>query len=169
MEWCRILDISSTQLQENFNVEASESIKHPTRYAKNFLEFCCFRTLALSTQVVGHLADKKFRRLTYDMMVAWEAPAASSQPLLNVSSIGLEIVHLWHKVKIFAAFIEEIYPEHASALSNVPVHTCMNHCVCMHPNTDTLRKRILQVIVASVFMRSLLFDFNCCGPNLFCR
>lgn len=89
----KILDISSTQLQENFNVEASESIKHPTRYAKNFLEFCCFRTLALSTQVVGHLADKKFRRLTYDMMVAWEAPAASSQPLLNIdgdASVGVE-------------------------------------------------------------------------------
>lgn len=49
------------------------------------MEYCCFRTLALSTQVTGHLADKKFRRLTYDVMLAWEVPAASSQPLLNVS------------------------------------------------------------------------------------
>lgn len=87
IKWCRILGISSSELKESFNAEASESIKHPSRYARNFLEYCCFRTLALSTQVTGHLADKKFRRLTYDMMVAWEVPAVSSQPLVNVSSI----------------------------------------------------------------------------------
>lgn len=89
----KILGISSSELQESFNAEASEAIKHPSRYARNFLEYCCFRTLALSTQVTGHLADKKFRRLTYDMMLAWEVPAASSQPLLNVdedATVGVE-------------------------------------------------------------------------------
>ncbi|KAE8124917.1 hypothetical protein FH972_019759 [Carpinus fangiana] len=80
----KILGVPSSELQESFNVEAVESIKHPSRYARNLLEYCCFRTLALSIQVMGHLADKRFRRLTYDMMVAWEAPAAASQPLLNV-------------------------------------------------------------------------------------
>lgn len=94
-EWCRFLGIPSSELQESFNAEAAESIKHPSRYARNLLEYCCFRTLALSIQVTGHLADKKFRRLTYDMMLAWEAPAAASQPVLNVSfscSIKLLIV-----------------------------------------------------------------------------
>lgn len=89
----KVLGISSSELQESFNAEASEAIKHPSRYARNFLEYCCFRTLALSTQVTGHLADKKFRRLTYDMMLAWEVPAASSQPLLNVdedATVGVE-------------------------------------------------------------------------------
>ncbi|GAV90336.1 DUF639 domain-containing protein [Cephalotus follicularis] len=89
----KILGISSSELQESFNQEASESIKHPSHYARNFLEYCCFRALALSTQVTGHLADKKFRRLTFDMMMAWETPAAASQPLLNVDeyvSIGVE-------------------------------------------------------------------------------
>ncbi|KAK9198962.1 hypothetical protein WN944_014149 [Citrus x changshan-huyou] len=89
----KILGISSSELQESFNAEASEAIKHPSRYARNFLEYCCFRTLALSTQVTGHLADKKFRRLTYDVMLAWEVPAASSQPLLNVdgdATVGME-------------------------------------------------------------------------------
>lgn len=81
---CRILGVPTTQLCEGFSAEASESIKHPSRYARNFLEYCSFRALALSTQVTGHLADKKFRRLTYDMMLAWEAPAADSHPLLNV-------------------------------------------------------------------------------------
>ncbi|GKV23561.1 hypothetical protein SLEP1_g33270 [Rubroshorea leprosula] len=89
----KILGFSSSELQESFNAEASDFVKHPSQYARNFLEYCCFRALALSTQVMGHLADKRFRRLTFDMMVAWEVPAASSQPLLNLGedvSVGLE-------------------------------------------------------------------------------
>ncbi|XP_021291949.1 uncharacterized protein LOC110422396 isoform X2 [Herrania umbratica] len=42
---------------------------------------------------MGHLADKKFRRLTFDMMVAWEAPSAASQSLINLDddlSVGVE-------------------------------------------------------------------------------
>jgi len=34
----------------------------------------------------GCLADKKFRRLMFDMMLAWECPATASQPLVNVSA-----------------------------------------------------------------------------------
>ncbi|XP_062117133.1 uncharacterized protein LOC133830994 isoform X2 [Humulus lupulus] len=89
----KILSVPTTELQESFNAEASHSVKHPSRYARNFLEYSCFRALALSTQVTGHLADKKFRRLTYDMMVAWEAPDADSQPSVNLDediSIGIE-------------------------------------------------------------------------------
>ncbi|OVA04979.1 Protein of unknown function DUF639 [Macleaya cordata] len=80
----RILGVSMDELRQNFDAEASDSIKHPSRHARNFLEYCCFRALALSTQVHGHLGDKKFRRLTYDMMLAWEAPAASSQRSLDL-------------------------------------------------------------------------------------
>nr|DAD31805.1 TPA_asm: hypothetical protein HUJ06_010656 [Nelumbo nucifera] len=76
----RIIGISLDNLRDNFGVEASDSIKNPSRYARNFLEYCCFRALALSTQVNDYIADKKFPRLTYDMMLAWEAPAASSEP-----------------------------------------------------------------------------------------
>ncbi|KAM2601110.1 hypothetical protein TB2_039303 [Malus domestica] len=89
----KILGVPTTELREGFNSDASESIKHQSCYARNFLEYCCFRALALSTQVTGHLADKKFRRLTYDMMIAWEAPAVSSQPLRNLDedlSVGLD-------------------------------------------------------------------------------
>ncbi|OMO62903.1 hypothetical protein COLO4_32829 [Corchorus olitorius] len=53
----------------------------------------CSKALALSTRVIGHLADKKFRRLTFDMMVAWEAPATSSQSPVNLDddlSVGVE-------------------------------------------------------------------------------
>ncbi|XP_021291948.1 uncharacterized protein LOC110422396 isoform X1 [Herrania umbratica] len=89
----KILETSSSELQESFNAEASDFIKHRSQYARNFLEYCCFRALALSTQVMGHLADKKFRRLTFDMMVAWEAPSAASQSLINLDddlSVGVE-------------------------------------------------------------------------------
>lgn len=34
--------------------------------------------------MAGHLFDKTFRRLTFDMMLAWEVPAADSQPLTSV-------------------------------------------------------------------------------------
>ncbi|XP_010534213.1 PREDICTED: uncharacterized protein LOC104809831 [Tarenaya hassleriana] len=89
----KILGISSRDLHESFKQDAPESLKHPSRFARNFLEYCCFRALALSVQVVGHLSDKKFRRLTFNMMVAWEFPAAASQSLLSVdddATVSLE-------------------------------------------------------------------------------
>ncbi|KAA3455774.1 Heat-inducible transcription repressor HrcA [Gossypium australe] len=87
----KILETSSNELLESFNAEASDSVK--SQHARNFLEYCCFRALALSTRVMGHLADKKFRRLTFDMMVAWEAPASASECLVNLDddlSVGVE-------------------------------------------------------------------------------
>ncbi|XP_072984540.1 uncharacterized protein [Typha latifolia] len=89
----RILDISMEELQNNFGKEASDSIKHPSNYARNFLEYCCFRALAIATQVTGHLAERSFRRLTFDMMLAWEVPSSGSQPMLKVdadSTVGIE-------------------------------------------------------------------------------
>ncbi|KAL6007490.1 hypothetical protein ACLOJK_032988 [Asimina triloba] len=69
-----ILNVSMDELRINFDSEASELIKHPSR------------TLALSVQVIGHLSDKNFRHLTFDMMVAWEAPGAASEPVLKIDS-----------------------------------------------------------------------------------
>lgn len=86
-----MLDISTIELRESFEAEAFDSIKHPSCFARNFLEYCCFRALARSTQVTSHLADKKFRRLTFDMMLAWEAPSADSQASLNVSFSGQQL------------------------------------------------------------------------------
>ncbi|KAI4374488.1 hypothetical protein MLD38_012475 [Melastoma candidum] len=88
----KILSVSTVELQDSFKKEASDSLKHPSEYARNFLEYCCFRTLALSIQEAGHLSDKKFRRLTYDMMVAWEIPAAI-EPSVNADediSVGVD-------------------------------------------------------------------------------
>lgn len=79
-----VLDISMDELQRNFDAEASDAIKHRSCYARNLLEYCCFRAIALSIQMAAHLADKNFRRLTFDMMLAWEAPSAASQPEVKV-------------------------------------------------------------------------------------
>uniref|UniRef100_A0A2P2LMW8 Uncharacterized protein n=1 Tax=Rhizophora mucronata TaxID=61149 RepID=A0A2P2LMW8_RHIMU len=89
----KILLVPASELQQSFNAEASDSIKHPSKYARNFLEYCCFRALALSVQKTGHLADKKFRRLTFDMMLAWETPTPACQPSVNADeelTVGLE-------------------------------------------------------------------------------
>uniref|UniRef100_A0A1J3HI82 Uncharacterized protein n=1 Tax=Noccaea caerulescens TaxID=107243 RepID=A0A1J3HI82_NOCCA len=80
----KILGVSVSELQDSFKREASESVKQPSMFPRNFLEYCCFRALALSVGVTGHLSDKQFRRLTFDMMVAWEVPSAASQALLSV-------------------------------------------------------------------------------------
>ncbi|ESQ48069.1 hypothetical protein EUTSA_v10020186mg [Eutrema salsugineum] len=80
----KILGVSANELCDSFKQEAFESLKQPSLFARNFLEYCCFRALSLSVGVTGHLADKKFRRLTFDMMVVWEVPAAASQALLSV-------------------------------------------------------------------------------------
>jgi hypothetical protein len=80
----RILGVSTNDLQNNFDKQASDSIKQPKSYARNFLEYCCFLALAQISQVTGYLADKSFRRLSFDMMLAWEVPYSSSQLTVKV-------------------------------------------------------------------------------------
>uniref|UniRef100_A0A0E0JZ97 Uncharacterized protein n=1 Tax=Oryza punctata TaxID=4537 RepID=A0A0E0JZ97_ORYPU len=89
----RVLGTSTDELQYDFDMQASDSIKQPRNYARNFLEYCCLRALAQASQVAGYLADKSFRRLNFDMMLAWEVPSSSSQLTVKVevdSTVGLE-------------------------------------------------------------------------------
>ncbi|CAM0945786.1 unnamed protein product [Alopecurus aequalis] len=89
----RVLDITVEDMQYDFDMQASDSIKHPRHYARNFLEYCCFRALAQVSQVAGYLADKSLRRLTFDMMLAWEVPSSSGQLTVKVevdSTVSLE-------------------------------------------------------------------------------
>ncbi|KAG0613383.1 hypothetical protein M758_6G098900 [Ceratodon purpureus] len=89
----RILLLHPEELQRHFEEEAPASAKHPSRYALHLLEYSCFRALSVQAQVTDHLSDKDFRRLTFDMMLAWEAPGATSRPVLKVdveSTVGPE-------------------------------------------------------------------------------
>ncbi|KAL6646755.1 hypothetical protein ACP70R_015449 [Stipagrostis hirtigluma subsp. patula] len=89
----RILGVSIDDLQNDFDKKASDSIKQPRNYARSFLEYCCFVALAQMSKVAGYLSDKSFRRLTFDMMLAWEVPSSSSQLTVKVevdSTVSLE-------------------------------------------------------------------------------
>lgn len=82
----RILLLSVEELQHQFDDEISESAKAPPKYSRNLLEYCCFRALAVSTRVTDYLSDKDFRRLTFDMMLAWETPGAADKPVIKVDT-----------------------------------------------------------------------------------
>lgn len=89
----KILKIPTSELQEKFNGEAPDVIKDPSRYARNLLEYSCFRALSVSTQMSGYMEDKNFRRLTFDMMLAWEIPDDASHPSMDIdedASVGIE-------------------------------------------------------------------------------
>uniref|UniRef100_A0A0D3G598 Uncharacterized protein n=1 Tax=Oryza barthii TaxID=65489 RepID=A0A0D3G598_9ORYZ len=89
----RVLGTSTDELRYDFDMQASDSIKQQINYARNFLEYCCLRALAQASQVAGYLSDKSFRRLNFDMMLAWEVPSSSSQLTVKVeveSTVSLE-------------------------------------------------------------------------------
>ena len=84
----RILLVKPEVLQEQFEAEAPASAKTATEYARNLLEYSCFRTLSVSAQAEEHLNDKDFRRLSFDMMLAWDAPGATQKAVPKVSTLS---------------------------------------------------------------------------------
>lgn len=88
----RILDVSLDDLQNDFDKQASDSVKNPRNYARNFLEYCCFMALAQTSQVAGYLADKSFRRLSFDMMIAWDVPSSSQHSVKVLLGCVIELV-----------------------------------------------------------------------------
>lgn len=71
---CRILQIPTEELQSNFGTAPPEDVKELLTYSRNFLEFCSYQALQTMSRRPDHLSNKDFRRLTFDMMLAWEAP-----------------------------------------------------------------------------------------------
>ncbi|XP_021749235.1 uncharacterized protein LOC110714988 isoform X3 [Chenopodium quinoa] len=69
-----------------FDVENGESGNKPITYARHLLEFCCYRAFNVLTARADYLSDKEFRRLTYDMMLAWEAPGVDGETLYKESA-----------------------------------------------------------------------------------
>ena len=84
----RILLIKPEDLQAQFDKETPPSAKETDKYARSLLEYCCFRTLSVSAQVEDHLNDNDFRRLSYDMMLAWEAPGSTNK---NVPKVQINL------------------------------------------------------------------------------
>jgi hypothetical protein len=81
----RILLLQPEELQQHFEEQAPFSARHPSCYARNLLEYSCFQALSVAVQVTDHLSDREFRRLSFDMMLAWELPSATSRQVAKVN------------------------------------------------------------------------------------
>ncbi|KAG0474438.1 hypothetical protein HPP92_014124 [Vanilla planifolia] len=79
----KILCISNDKLQHDFESELSDLASQPSLYPQNLLEYCCYRALNVMIKRPDYIADTDFCRLTFDMMLAWEAPGAGSELLLK--------------------------------------------------------------------------------------
>ncbi|KAJ4973806.1 hypothetical protein NE237_006980 [Protea cynaroides] len=82
----KILSIPTEELQHRFETELLEDAEQSPTYARNLLEFCSYQTLDVVTQCLDYLSDKEIRRLTYDMMLAWEDPGVKREPLQKESA-----------------------------------------------------------------------------------
>ncbi|XP_022957240.1 uncharacterized protein LOC111458683 isoform X1 [Cucurbita moschata] len=80
----KILQTSIEEMQHIFDSEQPEANKEPETYSRSLLEFCSYQTLYSMNRRTDYLSDKDFRRLTYDMMLAWECPGSETEPLPQV-------------------------------------------------------------------------------------
>ncbi|CAL0328392.1 unnamed protein product [Lupinus luteus] len=55
------------------------AVKELLTYARNLLEFSSFKVFRKLSSSPHYLNDKHFRRLTFDIMLAWEAPNIYSE------------------------------------------------------------------------------------------
>ncbi|RZR88115.1 hypothetical protein BHM03_00015641 [Ensete ventricosum] len=91
IEWhsrFRILLLSVEQLQQSFEDELPDHSNQPTSYARSLVEYCAYKALRVETQRPDHLADKGFSLLTFDIMLAWEAPDTETEFLLDVRHLS---------------------------------------------------------------------------------
>ncbi|KAK7390763.1 hypothetical protein VNO78_18826 [Psophocarpus tetragonolobus] len=76
----KILGMSTQELQHCFDSELPLAVKELLTYARHLLEFCSYKALHKISTNLDYLNDKEFRRLTFDMMLAWEAPSVYTLP-----------------------------------------------------------------------------------------
>lgn len=79
----RILFLPIEELHLSFRAELPGRVSRHSTHARNLVEYCSFKALHVASKAPDYLADKEFRLLTYDMMLAWEAPDTDSEALLN--------------------------------------------------------------------------------------
>ncbi|KAL6651791.1 hypothetical protein ACP70R_010716 [Stipagrostis hirtigluma subsp. patula] len=69
----RIAGVPVDQLLRRFDAEERGG-RPALEYARSVVEYCSYIALRVETRRQGHLGDRDFHSLTYDMMLAWEAP-----------------------------------------------------------------------------------------------
>jgi hypothetical protein len=91
----RILLISVEEMQRRFEKEALPFLARGADkdHVLSLLEYCCFETLAMVRKRPRYLKDESFRRLSFDMMLAWEDPhsVASSRKVMYIYCLPLII------------------------------------------------------------------------------
>ncbi|KAI5069642.1 hypothetical protein GOP47_0015943 [Adiantum capillus-veneris] len=72
----KVLATSLEDLQSELRKKALVSSKVAQKNGLSLLEYCCFKALATLTKNTNFLKDKQFRYLSFEMMIAWEAPGS---------------------------------------------------------------------------------------------
>lgn len=90
----KILKVPTQELQHHFDIELPESVKQLFTYARNFLEFCSFQAIHQLMRHPDYLSDPEFRRLTYDMMLAWESPSVESESQHKCRKLFLAVARM---------------------------------------------------------------------------
>ncbi|CAK9256900.1 unnamed protein product [Sphagnum jensenii] len=153
----RILLLHPEELQRHFEEEAPLSAKHPSCYARNLLEYCCFQALSVAVQVTDHLSDKEFRRLSFDMMLAWELPGATSRQVAKVnveSTVGLDaFVRLAPAIPTVADAITvhcQFDALTASTASHLPFTIYDKYLTEIDKSIKTMKGQVTQALVKSL-------------------
>ncbi|CAK9859332.1 unnamed protein product [Sphagnum jensenii] len=153
----RILLLHPEELQRHFEEEAPLSAKHPSCYARNLLEYCCFQALSVAVQVTDHLSDKEFRRLSFDMMLAWELPSATSRQVAKVnveSTVGLDaFVRLAPAIPTVADAITvhcQFDALTASTASHLPFTIYDKYLTEIDKSIKTMKGQVTQALVKSL-------------------
>jgi len=67
-------------------LDAEEQAGGPLEYARSVVEYCSHVALRVEARRPDHLGDREFHTLTYDMMLAWEAPDEETYAMFQVRS-----------------------------------------------------------------------------------
>ncbi|GAU12183.1 hypothetical protein TSUD_01500 [Trifolium subterraneum] len=73
-----IIGVSTDELQHVFDSELPLGVKELLTYARNLVEFCSFKALHKFSRTSDYLSDSEFRSLSFDVMLAWEAPSVNA-------------------------------------------------------------------------------------------
>ncbi|MCO5603316.1 hypothetical protein L7F22_057465 [Adiantum nelumboides] len=75
----KVLSTTLEKLQHDFKRTHQGPAKQSVEAARSFLEYCCFKALALLTQQNNFLHDAENRHFTFNFMVAWETPLGTDE------------------------------------------------------------------------------------------
>ncbi|XP_062227141.1 uncharacterized protein LOC133925253 [Phragmites australis] len=83
----RIAGVPVDQLLRRFDTE--EQGGRPLEYARSVVEYCSCIALRVETKRQDYLGDREFHSLTYDLMLAWEAPDEETDAVFQKTAFSI--------------------------------------------------------------------------------